>query len=275
METDEHRYKHLDLFSGIGGFSLAFEAEGFRTIAFAECDETKRIVLRHWWSGVPIFDDARDVEPIRKFCEANGGVDVLTGGVPCQPASALGQMRGTADERWMWPDAIRMVREIRPGYAVFENPASILVLDGGRPWNGIVSGLAACRFDCWWDVFPAAAFGAGHLRERVLLVAANADNSGLERHARHEAGSGEGRGRGAESRGPIAAPDLRGRVSAQGRDVWWSEAHTGIPVLAHGLPSRLVKSATHCAGDAVVPQVVRPIARAIRTMLAESADYTD
>jgi DNA (cytosine-5)-methyltransferase 1 len=320
METDEHRYKHLDIFSGIGGFSLAFEAEGFRTVAFVECDERKQIVLRYWWKGVPIFADVRDAESIRRFCAAGGGIDVLTGGVPCQPASTLGQMRGSADERWMWPDAIRLVRAIRPRFAVFENPPSVLVLEGGRAWNGIVSGLAALRYDLWWDVFPAAAFGAGHLRERVILVAADTHGPGLEGHAGNEFGAGGGRKRddqlprrifreisanpncerrksegnneqqvhpAAEGNREItqpfdgdSVPDLRGRVFATetGEPQWWSETHTGIPVLAHGLSARLVEAAARCTGDAVVPQVIRPIARAIRQMLErnqESADDAD
>jgi DNA (cytosine-5)-methyltransferase 1 len=177
---------HLDLFSGIGGFSLAFEAEGFETIAFCEHDEIKRIVLRHWWPGVPILPDVRDTAAITEFCRKHGPITLVTGGVPCQPTSTLGQQRGTSDERWLWPDTIRVVGAVRPRFAVFENPPAILTLQGGRAWNGIVSGLVALGYDLWWDVFSAAAFGAGHLRERVLLIATDSRHSASQTESQRE-----------------------------------------------------------------------------------------
>lgn len=164
----------LDTCAGIGGFSLAFESAGFETAGFVECDEIKRIVLRHWWPGEVILPDMRDTAAVADFCRQAGGVDVITGGIPCQPTSSLGQQRGTADERWLWPDAIRLVGAIRPRFAVYENPPALLALESGRAFNGIVSGLVSLGYDLWWDVFPAAAFGAGHLRERLIIVAADA-----------------------------------------------------------------------------------------------------
>ncbi|TSA41470.1 MAG: DNA (cytosine-5-)-methyltransferase [Verrucomicrobiales bacterium] len=300
-------FKHIDLFAGIGGFSLAFESEGFKTVAFSEINPDKCLVYEHHFPNVPNLGDIKTITR-----NEIGRVDVLTGGVPCQPASALGHMRGSLDERWLWPEALRMVSLFRPRFAVFENPPSLLVLEGGRAWNGIVSGLVARGYDCWWDVFPAAAFGAGHLRERVFLVASDADNQ----HGRDRAGRGNGAqadydsgstianpyraglqghaGHGADCHGraqtrrPVATPDLRGtfadakgelrlskpahqsppdlRGRADGEN-WWHEINTGVPVLAHGLPARLVEAAARCAGDAVVPQAVRPIARAIYQQL--------
>lgn len=325
---------HVDLFAGIGGFSLAFEAEGFRTVACSEINPDKCLVHEQHFPGVPNLGDIKGItrNPV-------GRVDVLTGGVPCQPASALGQMRGTADERWLWPEALRLVGLFRPKFGVFENPPSLLILEGGRAWNGIVSGLVARGYDCWWDVFPAAAFGAGHLRERVLLVVADADcqprpfvergergergegaarlandlshgagetvadakglskrgktntynaeragwktrhgvagfgdfktsshpdRAGLQGHPKH----GDDREGWPETRRSIATPDLRGRVQPDGQGYpWWHEAHTGIPVLAHGLPARLVEAAARCAGDAVVPQAIQPLARALYRQL--------
>lgn len=354
---NERELTHVDLFAGIGGFSFAFEAEGFRTVAYSEINPDKCLVYDHWFPGVRNLGDIKGITR-----NEVGRVDVLTGGVPCQPASALGQMRGTADERWLWPEATRLVRLFRPRYGVFENPPSLLILEGGRAWNGIVSGLVASGFDCWWDVFPAAAFGAGHLRERVLLVIADAMRIGREQTGRHSDGSkespaicspegftaksdGGGRGTGREGRPagdcegpteqtlqlgadagrhetqqrpecngdngpaesseqagavdrdnvsphadraglqghaghgadgegragsgrPVAPPDLRGRChNGNGHCPWWHEINTGVPVLAHGLPARLVEAAARCAGDAVVPQVIQPIARAIKQML--------
>lgn len=300
---------HLDTYSGIGGFSVAFEAEGFRTIGFSEIDPDKCLVLQHWWPDVPQLGAVEGITA-EQLGIAPGCLDVLTGGVPCQPASALGQMRGTADERWQWPVATGLVSRLRPKFAVFENPPSLLILEDGRAWNGIVSGFCALGYDLWWDVFPAAAFGAGHLRERVIIVAtdslrsgrgegsargftgdnsrateqalpvggarlvnfdsrgktiyepipANTDIARLEGHA----GNGENSDGRPGARRPVTPQDLRGRVT--GAD-WWHEARTGIPVLVNGLHSRLVESASRCAGDSIVPQIVRPIAAAIRQQL--------
>ena len=320
--------KHLDLFSGIGGFSFAAEACGFETIAFSETDKDASLVLDHLWPETKNIKDIKklcrrsydceqpdedtchcprcntefgDCECIGtdEFTDTYGFPDLVTGGVPCQPASALGQMRGTSDERWLWPEAIRIMRELRPRFGVFENPPSLLVLEGGRAWNGIVSGLVALGYDCWWDVFPAAAFGAGHLRERLILTVAdamrerleerqredwqpirggcsesgmevtrenkigtatNANGARLQGHAGHGA-DGDGRTGAGQ---PTAPPDLRGRVSCPD---WWHEANTGVPVLADGLPAKLVEAACRCAGNSVVPQVLMPILESIRATL--------
>jgi site-specific DNA-cytosine methylase len=295
---------HLDLFSGIGGFSVGFEAANFRTIGFSEIDTADAgCVLEHFWPDVPNLGDIRKLTGERIVGEVGFPV-VVTGGVPCQPASALGQMRGTADERWLWPEYIRVLREIRnalpggqPFCAVAENPPAILTLEDGLAWNGIVSELVASGFDLQWDVFPAAAVGAGHLRERLIVIiadaqgvgkripsdqvntlangwttrlesgrdgnieaAAHADLSRLQGHAGHGAHRNGRTG----TRRPVAPPDLRGRVT--GAD-WWHEVNTGIPVLADGLPTRLVEAATRCTGNSIVPQVAQIIAEAIRTQL--------
>lgn len=319
---------HIDLFSGIGGFSLAFESEGFHTIAFSEINPDKCLVYEHHFPGVPNLGDIKLING-SDVRSAHGPVDVITGGVPCQPASSLGQMRGTADERWLWPETIRLVGQIRPRFGLFENPPSLIALNRGREWNGILSGFSALGYDCWWDVFPAAAFGAGHLRERVLLVvtdsrhptpqteqerqcdemgrqqlggelrdcstSSNPNLSRLQGHPRH----GEDSTGRTQPRRPASTPDLRGDVAnssgfndgrrgcydtheASSRDQadykskaipdlrgrcnipdWWHEANSGVPVLAHGLPPRLVEAAARCAGDSVVPQVIQPIAKAI------------
>ena len=348
---------HLDLFAGIGGFSLGLEACGFKSIAFSEVDPVASFVYRaHFPESLPIGDITK--VDWAEFCDTHGTPFIVTGGVPCQPASTLGRMRGTADERWLWPEVIRMVREVRPRYAIFENPPSLLVLEGGRAWNGIVSGLVSCGYDLWWDVFPAAAFGAGHLRERVILVctyaghatapaecerecnemgrkqfdrelgpgevAANGnsecrrDRAGRKdgekasncrsfvadssRQQTHERGVGDvattqGRGQGLdqtagtgcenapdamrprleghagngvgsniagggseETRRHVAPPDLRGRVNCE---EWWHEANTSIPVLAHGIPAKLVEAACRCFGNAIIPQIPYLIGQAI------------
>jgi DNA (cytosine-5)-methyltransferase 1 len=283
---------HLDIVSGIGGFTLGFEAEGFRTVAFSEIDPEASAILAHWYPNVPnlgditklcrrIYDCDYDEETGEAWCprcdeefgdcacigsdqffDEIGQVDVLTGGVPCQPASAIGEMRGSNDERWLWPDAIRLVREIRPRIALFENPPSILQLERGGAFNGVVSSLAEIGYDCLWDVIPAAIVGAGHLRERLFLFALDADchRSGLQGHTGDEQGGKER----SPARRPITPEDLRGRVTGP---KWWHENVSGIPVLVHGISGRLDKASCRVTGNAIVPQVAQIFVRAIRAHL--------
>lgn len=168
----------LDIFAGIGGFSLAFESAGFETLAFVEFNETKRIMLNDHWPEKQIYGDI-DIFDCGEFFRTHGRPDVIAGGVPCQPTSQLGARLGTADARWKWPQAIRLVRELRPHFAVFENPPALLSLESGRAFNGILSQMAEIGYDGWWDVIPAAAFGAGHWRKRLCIVFADSNNIGI------------------------------------------------------------------------------------------------
>ena len=180
--------KHLDLFSGIGGMALAARWAGFTTVAFAEVEEYPSRELARHWPGVPNLGDVtalcQNVHSIRTLNELIGPVDLLTGGVPCQPASLAGKRRGTADARWLWPDALRILGAVRPRFGLFENPAALLDLESGRAFSGILGGLAGLGYDAWWDCIPAGAVCAGHRRNRLWLVVADTHCTGLEGHAR-------------------------------------------------------------------------------------------
>jgi len=278
----------LDLFTGIGGFSLAFAAEGFRVMAHAETDPDAALVLSGEWPHVPNLGDvtklcrrAYDCEQLPDdddycfcprcqeqfgecacigtdaFTDTYGFPDVITGGVPCQPASHIGQRRGTADERWLWPDTLRIVGELGPRFCLFENPPAILTLESGRAWNGIVSSLSALGYDCWWDIVPGAAVGAGHLRERVFLLATDHHCPRLEGHPRHGHGN-----QGPQPAGYAAAPLVRGLERPD-----WLQTQSPVVPLVHGLPGGLVEAAVRCVGNAVVPQIVQVYARAIKEMM--------
>ena len=115
----EMNFTHIDLFSGIGGFALACKWNGIETVQFVEIDKRCRDFLSRAWPGVPIHDD------IRTFSYSGEPVFLLTGGVPCQPASRAGKQRGKEDDRWLWPEAIRVLGEVKPAWAIFENPPGI------------------------------------------------------------------------------------------------------------------------------------------------------
>ncbi len=151
----------LDLFSGIGGFSLGLERAGMRTVAFCEIDPHCRRLLGRHWPGIPIIDDVRSAD----FPTA----DVITGGFPCQDLSES-NVRGTglAGKRsGLWRELLRAIRLVRPKYAIVENVAALL----NRGMGTVLGDLAEIGYDAEWHCIPAAAVGAPHLRERVYIVA--------------------------------------------------------------------------------------------------------
>jgi site-specific DNA-cytosine methylase len=154
------------LFSGIGGFDLAGEAMGWRTAWFVEWDASCRFWLAEHFPGRPIYGDITQVD----FTEVEA-VDILCGGFPCQPASAAGKRLGTADDRWLWPQFARAIREIRPRYVVAENVPGLLSVNGGRAFAEVLRDLAALGYDAEWSGLSAADVGAPHSRERAWIVA--------------------------------------------------------------------------------------------------------
>lgn len=234
-------FRLLDLFSGIGGFSLGLERTGgFRTVAFCEIDPYCRRVLAKHWPGVPIHDDIRtlsyaygagcqeshllqqgrsgvvgtrseisdaqgkrcrqgrpgrivacgkDGTPARDI--ADGPIDVICGGFPCQDISAAGQGAGITGERsGLWFEMSRVIGEVRPRYALIENVSALL----GRGLHRVLSDLAALGYDAEWHCIPASAVGAPHRRDRIWIVA----NVRSEQHQ----GAGHANGRPTAARFP-------------------------------------------------------------------------
>jgi DNA (cytosine-5)-methyltransferase 1 len=157
------RPKLLDLFSGIGGFSLGLERAGFETVAFCEISPKCRHLLAHHWPEVPIFPDITTLTG-----EMVGPVDAICGGFPCQDISFAGKGAGLAGERsGLWREYARLVRELRPTFVIVENVSALL----GRGLGDVLGDLAALGYDAWWDCIPASAIGAPHRRDRLWLVA--------------------------------------------------------------------------------------------------------
>lgn len=154
----------LDLFSGIGGFSLGLERAGMRTVAFCEIDSYARTVLKKHWPNVPIFSDVRTLTGQRITIK----VDVICGGFPCQDISLAGNRRGLEGARsGLWREYARIIGEIRPKYIIVENVPGLLSLGLGD----VLSDLAALRYDAQWHCIPACAVGAPHIRDRVWIIA--------------------------------------------------------------------------------------------------------
>ena len=168
--------KVLDLFSGIGGFSLGLEAAGMETVAFCEFDEHARKVLKKHWPDVPIHNDVRELDGT----EYRGTVDVVCGGFPCQDLSNAGKKAGiTGDRSSLYRVMLRIISECLPRYAIFENVSALLTGDSGRWFAQFLYDLAEIGYDAEWHCISASELGAHHHRDRVWIIAYPNNNGQL------------------------------------------------------------------------------------------------
>lgn len=158
----------LDLFSGIGGFSLGLERTGgFETVAFCEIEDYPRRVLAKHWPKVPCYHDVRDLTA-DTLARDGIAVDVICGGFPCQDISFAGKRAGLEGARsGLWSEYRRIVGELRPRFVIVENVPGLLNLGMGT----VLGDLAALGYDAVWDCVPACAVGAPHRRDRVWIIA--------------------------------------------------------------------------------------------------------
>lgn len=171
-----NKLRVLDLFSGIGGFTLGLERTGgFETVAFCEIEEFPRRVLAKHWPKVPCYHDVRELTA-DKLAADGISVDVITGGFPCQDISLAGKKAGMGEgtRSGLWSEIDRLIDELRPQFVIVENVANLLSGPSEQPggWFGRVLGdLAERGYNAEWQNIPAAAMGAPHLRERAWIVA--------------------------------------------------------------------------------------------------------
>lgn len=295
---------HLDLFSGIGGNSLAFEAEGFTTIGFSEIEPYCLKVLTKHWPHVPNLGPVQNITR-DSVLERTGVLPlVITGGFPCQPHSIAGKRKGSKDDRELWPECVRVLGELRPRFALFENTAAITTSDSGEFVNGMYADLARLGYSCLRTPVPASAVGAPHLRWRQWFLCV--ENSGCQ-HGKGKEKQGETRKENqkrtaVESQRPTgwnrvwvnpdteserrsASGDARGRrngfadipndiagerkheITKQNWDKNWIEVAltTCVRGVDYGLSRKLHRTARlNALGNSIVPQVAQIFARAIR-----------
>lgn len=260
----------LDLFSGIGGFSLGLErTAGFRTVAFCEIDPFCRRVLAKHWPEVPRYDDVRTLTAARLAADGIS-VDVICGGFPCQDISVAGAGAGLDGERsGLWRDFARLIGELRPGHVIVENVAALL----GRGLGDVLGDLAALGYDAEWHCIPASAVGAPHRRDRVWIMAYTTEvgctDAGLQCEAPRQAksvGCGEDV---ADAGGPrLPLPERPPLLGARGWEEraatagggWWS-AEPNVDRMAARIPQRVDR--LRSLGNSVVPQIPELIGRAI------------
>ena len=159
------KLKLLDLFSGLGGFSLGLESTGFfETIAFVEKDEFCQKVLKKNFNNIPIEGDIRNVKGDRYKA------DVITGGFPCQPFSVAGKRKGTDDDRYLWDETIRVVRECKPKWFIGENVEGLINIQEGMVLRQVQTDLEKEGFEVQCLIIPASGIGAWHQRKRIWIM---------------------------------------------------------------------------------------------------------
>ena len=173
--------RHLDLFSGLGGFSLGLEATGgFETVAFCDIEKFSRKVLKKHWPNVKQYKDIKELtyEQIKE--DTLAPIDIITGGYPCQPFSVAGSQRGEKDKRHLWPDMFRIVKECKPTWVIGENVSGHIKLG----LDTVLQDLESEGYTVRAFSISASSVGANHQRERVWIIA----HSNMENTRQHGGG---------------------------------------------------------------------------------------
>ena len=264
---------HLDLFSGIGGFALAAGWAGYNTIGFCEIEDYPRRVLSKRFSGVPIHGDIRELDG-----SVYRGVSLITGGYPCQPFSAAGKRGGASDDRHLWPQMLRVIKQARPVFVVAENVAGHITLG----LDEVLADLESEGYTGRAIVVPACAVNAPHRRDRVWIIAkslAHSEQQRLQEHVEQQTESSDApsgcstdttvahseiertqglRASGVEESHPHAGQEVPlCRYERIGSSYWETEPAVGR--VADGLPNRVDR--LKGLGNAIVPQVAYEIIR--------------
>jgi DNA (cytosine-5)-methyltransferase 1 len=253
----------LDLFSGIGGFSLGLERAGMRTVGFCEIDPYCQSVLRKHWPNVPVWGDVRTLtaevitntigcqirqqprrgngasgaDQAQPRCNGPEGIDIICGGFPCQDISVAGKGAGIDGERsGLWSEYARIIGEVRPRYVIVENVAALL----GRGLSRVLGDLAALGYDAEWHCIPASAVGAPHRRDRVWIVGySNAKRCGWGSDDQGQASStGNGTAPTSVDTGRVASERYGPNIREISQFNWWlTEPRLGQ--FTDGLPSKM------------------------------------
>ena len=180
---------HASLFSGIGGFDLAAEWMGWTNVFNCEWEEFPQQVLKYHFPNAAQYGDIKELDATTYA----GRIDILTGGFPCQPYSLAGKRKGKEDERHLWPEMLRVIRECSPRYIVGENVRGLVGWNGGMVFEEVCADLEAEGYSVQPFVLPAAGVGAPHRRDRIWF-AAYADDNRTERTSRRDESKGKGQG---------------------------------------------------------------------------------
>ena len=249
--------KVLDLFSGIGGFSLGLEWAGMSTVAFCERDPYCTTILNKHWPDTPVHSDVRNLDG-KDYADS---IDLVAGGFPCQPFSVAGNRRGSDDDRHLWPEMLRIIQEAKPRWVIGENVFGLI----NMALDDVQADLEREHYEVRKFVLPAVAVDAHHRRDRIFIIAykdptlahshgegqlqqegferevgrwsgdsgeqgshvADAHGEGLQRHGQEHQLRGFGQEGQAGGSGDVAYTNgTRGEVGVSGQESW-QERHAG------------------------------------------------
>ena len=197
--------RHGSLFSGIGGFDLAAQWMGWDNVFHVEWNPWCRKVLEYHFPNSQSFTDVKQFDGTAW----RGHVDIISGGFPCQPYSSAGKRLGKDDERHLWPEMLRIIREAAPTYVVGENVRGLTNWNGGVVFEEVCADLEAEGYDVWTGILPAAGVGAPHRRDRVWFVAYAHGGADLRTPGRD---AGTGASKGVPERHEVRIPNQSGDV---------------------------------------------------------------
>ena len=246
------RLTHFSLFSGIGGIDLAGEWAGFESVGQCEFADYPTKVLEKHWPEVPRWRDIRDVTLESVRSRGIQSIDLISGGFPCQPFSIAGEQRGKEDERYLWPEMFRVIKEVRPTWVLGENVANFV----NMALEETCTNLESAGYEVQPIVIPACSVNAAHQRQRVFIIGHVSDTErngyqGAERLPKDIGSFKERR------------ESALGSVTKLFNDVDWEKRaiESGFLGGNNGVPNRMDR--LKCLGNAVVPQQVFPILQAI------------
>jgi DNA (cytosine-5)-methyltransferase 1 len=181
--------RHGSLFSGIGGFDLAAQWMGWENVFHCEWNPFGQKVLHYYWPDAEQFTDITKSD----FKKYNGTIDIISGGFPCQPYSMAGKRLGKEDDRHLWPEMLRVIREVQPTWVVGENVFGLVNWSGGLVFHEVQADLEAEGYEVQPYVLPAVSVNAPHRRDRVWFVAYSNSNGSKQCNSQHEKHTGKGR----------------------------------------------------------------------------------
>jgi DNA (cytosine-5)-methyltransferase 1 len=269
------KFKTLDLFSGLGGFSLGLERTGyFETIAFCDNDKYSKLIIDKHWKGAKIYNDVREINKEQFKKDGIEFPEIITGGFPCQPFSVAGKKQGTSDDRHLWPEMFRIIQEFTPRWIIGENVKNITNIQDGMVFETVCTDLEGEGYEVRAFNIPAAGVGAPHRRERIWIVAhSKSIESDVGRGRQHQ----EERERQLQIRGKNSDDANTDSERLQGHrseyelrnseeeeqtsgNSWWS-VEPNVGRVANGVSGRVYR--LKGLGNSIVPKIAEEIGKAI------------
>lgn len=251
--------KHGSLFSGIGGFDLAAEWMGWENKFHCEWNPFGQRVLKHYWPNAESFEDITKTD----FSKYHGTIDIISGGFPCQPYSQAGKRLGKEDERHLWPEMLRCIREVAPRFVVGENVRGLVNWNGGMVFDEVCADLENLAYQVAPVVIPASSVNAPHQRERIWFIA-HTNNKRLEGNAKKRISKNEG-GKNTIFNGIIAGLGESSKWRKFPIESAICSGNDGIPTKLDAITfSKWRKESLMAYGNAIVPQVAFEIFKVLQ-----------